>query len=281
MKRPIVFSLFRDQSVFMTAVMGLMTFLAVVALGIAMAIGGGVVRWNRQWNNFATIQAAGDDAARAVQKKLDENKDKIESVRVVSNDEMVDMMRPWISGAGRGALEKYLPKMFEVEFKDQEAITAVRETIRDGARFITHSDALRPSVNAGWKMIAILGFLAALMIGAIGMCVSFVARNTALLHRRELEILNQVGASDSFVVRQMQMVITKICVVACGGGFLAALPVLGAVIGVAHSARVGLMAMLGIGAVGWGVLIMMPILIVIFAIVITKKTTLKILNCEQ
>ena len=44
MKRPIVFSLFRDQSVFMTAVMGLMTFLAVVALGIAMAIGGGVVR---------------------------------------------------------------------------------------------------------------------------------------------------------------------------------------------------------------------------------------------
>lgn len=281
MKRPIVFSLFRDQSVFMTAVMGIMTFLAVVALGVALAIGGGVMRWNRQWDAFATIQVAGGDKLDAVQKKLDENKDKIESVRVVSNDEMVKLMRPWISDAGRGAIEKYLPKMVEVKFKDAAARDAVRESIRGGARFISHSDALRPSVRAGWKMIAILGVLVVVIIGAIGMCVSFVARNTALLHRRELEILNQVGASDSFVVRQMQTVIFKICAVACGGAFLVALPVLGAVIGVAHSARVGLMAAIGIGGAGWGVLIAMPILIVIFAIVITKKTTLKILNSEQ
>ena len=39
MKRPIVFSLFREQTVFMTAVMGIMTFLAVMAVGISVAIG--------------------------------------------------------------------------------------------------------------------------------------------------------------------------------------------------------------------------------------------------
>ncbi len=49
MKRTTVFSLVREQSVFMTAIMGLLTFLAVMALGIAIAIGTGVSRWNTQW----------------------------------------------------------------------------------------------------------------------------------------------------------------------------------------------------------------------------------------
>ena len=99
-----------------------------------------------------------------------------------------------------------------------------------------------------------------------------------MLHRRELEILNQVGASDSFVARQMQIIVAKICLVACSVGFLAAVPILLGTVAVAHSARVGLMAMLNISGAGWGVLIAVPVLIIIFAIVIAGKTTLKILN---
>ena len=281
MKRPIVFSLFRDQSVFMTAVMGIMTFLAVMALGISLAIGTGVVRWNRQWDSFATVQVTNADNVKAVRRVLDENKDKIESVRELSNDEMAGLMRPWISGTGNGALLKYLPTMFEVRFKTTADMRAVGDSVKQNARFITHNDALRPSVSAGWKMVAILTVVLALIITTIGICVSFIARNTAILHKRELEILNQVGASDSFVVRQMQTIVMRICVVACGCGFLAAVPILAIILMVAHSARVGLMAMLAISGAGWGALIMMPIAIIIFAIVVTKKTTLKILNSEQ
>ncbi len=281
MKRPIVFSLFRDQSVFMTAVMGIMTFLAVMALGISLAIGTGVVRWNRQWDSFATVQVTNADRVDAVRKVLDDNNDKIESVRALSGEEMKTLMRPWISGAGNDALEKYLPKMFEVKFKSVTDMKAVRESVKQNARFITHNDALRPSVSAGWKMVAILTVVLAMIIATIGICVSFIARNTALLHKRELEILNQIGASDSFVVRQMQIIVSRICIVACGCGFLAALPILGIILMVAHSARVGLMAMLSISGAGWLVLILMPIAIITFAIFVTKKTTLKILNTEQ
>ena len=281
MKRPIVFSLFHDQSVFMTAVMGIMTFLAVMALGISMAIGTGVVRWNRQWDTFATVQVTNAERVGAVRKVLDDNNDKIESVRELSNEEMKNLMRPWISGAGNGALEKYLPIMFEVKFKTSADMRAVRDSVEQNARFITHNDALRPSVSAGWKMVAILTVVLALIIATIGICVSFIARNTALLHKRELEILNQVGASDSFVVRQMQIIVSRICIVACGGGFLAALPILGIILMVARSARVGLMAMLSISGAGWIVLVLMPVAIIAFAIFVTKKTTLKILNSEQ
>ena len=281
MKRPIVFSLFREQTVFMTAVMGIMTFLAVMALGISVAIGTGVVRWNRQWDSFATVQVTNADNVKSVRRVLDDNREKIESVRELSNDEMSALMRPWISGGGNGALTKYLPTMFEVKFKTAADMCAVGDSVKQNARFITHNDALRPSVSTGWKMVAILTVVLSLIIATIGICVSFIARNTAILHKRELEILNQVGASDSFVVKQMQAIVMRICVVACGGGFLAAVPILATILMVAHSARVGLMAMLAISGAGWVALILMPVAIIAFAIVVTKKTTLKILNSEQ
>ena len=281
MKKPIVFSLFREQSVFMTAVMGIMTFLAVMALGISLAIGTGVVRWNRQWDTYATVQVTNADNVKSVRRVLDDNRDKIENLRELSNEEMSALMRPWISGSGNGALVKYLPTMFEVRFKTADDMRAVGDSVKQNARFITHNDALRPSVSAGWKMVAILAIVLGLIIATIGICVSFIARNTALLHKRELEILNQVGASDSFVVRQMQTIVTRICVVACGCGFLAAVPILAIILIVAHSARVGLLAMLAISGAGWFALLLMPIAIIIFAIIVTKKTTLKILNTEQ
>lgn len=275
--RPVVFSLFREQSVFMTAVMGFMTFLAVMALGISISIGTGVLRWNRQWDLFATVQVTGDDNFNAVKKILGENNSGVANVREIERDEMARLMAPWIRG-GNSALEKYLPRVVEVEFKSPDAMEPIRNTITKHGRFISHGSALRPTISAGWKLVAILTLVLGLIVGTIGMCISFIAKNTAVLHRRELEILNQIGASDSFVVRQMQIIVAKICVVACGIGFVAAVPVLGIILAVAHSARVGLMAMMAVPGAGWIVLGLVPIAILVFAIYITRRATRKVLN---
>lgn len=116
------------------------------------------------------------------------------------------------------------------------------------------------------------------MLGAIGICISYIAQNTALLHKRELEILNQVGASDNFITRQMQIIVAKISALAAAIGFVAAAPILMIIISTAHSARVGLMATMGLSGAGWAILTLLPIVIIIFAISITRKTTLKILK---
>ena len=278
MKTPIVFSLVHEQSVFMTAIMSLLTFLAVLALGVALSIGTGVIRWNTQWNQIATIQVMNADNTASVKNILDKNRDKIETVTEVSTDQMKDLLSPWISGSR--SLENYLPKMFEVKFKTKSDMIDVGNSIQTHARFLPHAQALHASTSAGWKMIFIAGLVLALTIGAIGVCITYIARNTALLHRRELEILNQIGASDAFVAHQMQIIVAKICTVACLGGFLVAVPVLLLILSAAHSARIGLLAMLGLGTLGWIALILMPILIIVFAIFITRRTTLKLLkNC--
>ena len=55
-KTTLVFSLVKEQSRFMTTVISILTFLSVLAFGVALAIGGGVTHWNNQWEKYATVQ---------------------------------------------------------------------------------------------------------------------------------------------------------------------------------------------------------------------------------
>ena len=277
MKTPVVFSLVREQSVFMTVIMALLTFLSVIALGVAIAIGTGVARWNAQWDLMATVQVMPGQNADAAAKILDANKDKIASVKKVSADEMAELMRPWVSG-GAAAMKNYLPEMYEIKLNKKSDMQGLADKFAGNARFLSHSTALAPATGAGWRMIAIAALILSMALGAIGVCISFIARNTAMLHRRELEILNQVGARDGFVARQMQIIVGKISITAAAAGFVAAVPVLLLILSAARTTRVGLMAMMALNGTAWLVLMALPIAISIFAIWITGRTTLKILK---
>ena len=279
MKKNTVFSLVHEQSVFMTAILALLSFLSIMALGIALSIGTGVMRWNNQWESFATVQVTDLKKADDVKKIIDKNADKIDTINEITTEQMQDLMAPWISSGG-DILKNYLPKMWEIKFKSIQDMHNVGEQISPNARFLTHSDALSPSTSSGWKMIGISSFVLLMILGTIGMCISYIARNTALLHRRELEILNQVGASDKFVAHQMQIIVGKISLIAATIGFFIAAPVLLIVISVAHSARVGLLATLGLSGAGWFLLLLLPVLIVFFAIYITRRTTFNILKAN-
>lgn len=275
-RKPLVFSLVREQSLFMTAIMALLSFLSVLTLGVALSVGSGVLRWNNQWELFATVQVTNTDKYDTVKKIIEKNSEKIASANEISSQQMQDLMAPWVSGGS--AIKNYLPKMWEIKFKSQSDLKSFGEQIENNARFLTHASALKSSTSAGWKMILIASFILTLMLGAIGFCICYIAQNTAMLHRRELEILNQVGASDGFVAKQMQIIVAKISTIATSIGFAAAAPVLILINSTAHSARVGLMAMIGLSGFGWFMLILLPIAIVIFAIWITRRTTINILK---
>lgn len=276
MKRPTVFSLVHEQSVFMTVIVSLLTFLSVLALGISLSIGTGVIRWNSQWDRYATIQLMDSAKTKQVQETITKNSDKIKTVKQITTAQMQELMSPWISG--NSVLKNYLPQMWEIEFTTKSDIETVGPEFSQHARFLPHARALKTSTSAGWKMIAMSSLILILTLGAIGFCISYIAHNTAMLHRRELEILNQVGASDNFIARQMQIIVGKICLSACSIGYLCALPIILVILSTAHSARIGLMAMLGLSSTGWILLTILPITIIIFSIWITKRTTINILK---
>ena len=274
-KSALVFSIVRDQSVFMTVVISVLTFLSVLAFGIALSIGTGVMGWNTSWEKYATVQVSTTENTASVKKIFDENSDKIESVKEISKSEMERMMKSWISSGAK--INNYLPQMFEIKLKNANDMQMMKEKISPKAKFLPHSAALQSSISAGWKLVSITVFVMLLMLISIGVCVSCISRNIAMLHQHELEILNQVGATDNFIAKQMQIIVAKISTIACTIGFVVAMPVIWLILSVAHSAKIGLLATLSLSAVDIIALILLPIFIIIFSVCITKKTTLKIL----
>ncbi len=274
-KSALVFSIVRDQSVFMTVVISVLTFLSVLAFGIALSIGTGVMGWNTSWEKYATVQVSTTENTASVKKIFDENSDKIESVKEISKSEMERMMKSWISSGAK--INNYLPQMFEIKLKNANDMQMMKEKISPKAKFLPHSAALQSSISAGWKLVSITVFVMLLMLISIGVCVSCISRNIAMLHQHELEILNQVGATDNFIAKQMQIIVAKISTIACTIGFVVAMPVIWLILSVAHSAKIGLLATLSLSAVDIVALILLPIFIIIFSVCITKKTTLKIL----
>lgn len=275
-KTSLVFSVVREQSIFMTIVLSVLTFLSVLALGIALSINTGVSRWNGQWDKYAAVQVTNPDNAGAVKKIFNDNSDKIESVREISKSDMERMMQPWISSGAK--LNNYLPQMFEIKIKKASDMANIKKQIEGRAKFLTYTSALKQPVSAGWKLISVTMLILILMLVSIGVCVSYISRNIALLHKYELEILNQIGATDKFIANQMQIIVAKISTRACLIGFVTALPIIGLILSTAHSARVGLLATLSLTSGNMVAITLLPILIVIFSIYITKKTTLKILS---
>ena len=119
-KTTLVFSLVKDQSIFMTVIISILSFLAIVSLGIALSIGSGVVRWNTQWDKYATIQISNSDNTAYIKQVFTKHSKKIESVKEITKTDMENMMRPWISGGAR--LTNYLPEMYELKMKNAKAI---------------------------------------------------------------------------------------------------------------------------------------------------------------
>jgi cell division protein FtsX len=253
-----------------------LAFLSVLAFGIALAIGGGVTRWNNQWDKYATVQITNPDNATSVKKIFDSNTDKIEYVKEITKTEMEHIMQPWVSSGAK--LNNYLPQIFEIQVKNTKDIESLKQQIAPKAKFLTHASALKPSMSAGWKLVMITSFVLALILVSIGVCISYISRNIAMLHKHELEILNQVGATDKFIARQMQIIVAKISTLACLIGFVVAAPILMLIIASARSARVGLLATLSLSGNSWLALFLLIIAIIAFSVYITKKTTIKILS---
>lgn len=275
-KRTLVFSLVREQSIFMTVVISILTFLSVLAFGIALAIGGGVTKWNNQWDKYATVQITNLDNTNAIKKIFESNADKIESVNEISKAEMERIMQPWVSSGAK--LNQYLPQTFEIRVKNAKDMEILKLQIMPKAKFLTHANALKPSMSAGWKLVMITSFVLILILASIGICISYISRNIAMLHKHELEILNQVGATDKFIAKQMQIIVAKISTFACLIGFVVAIPILMLILATARSARIGLLATLSLNGTSWTILFLLTVAIIVFSVYITRETTIKILS---
>jgi cell division transport system permease protein len=197
----------------LTAVVAIMTFLAVITTGAVMIVVKSANDWQSDVGREITIQVrpiANRNIETDVRTAVDIARGTagIADVRAYTKEESQELVEPWL-GSGLALGELPIPRMIVVKL--------ARGVVPDLAQLRTALKAQVPSAilddHRGWidRMrtmadAAMIGGLAilALVVAATVLSVTFATRGTMAANRPIVEVLHYVGATDGFVAGQFQ-----------------------------------------------------------------------------
>lgn len=197
----------------LTAVIGVMSFLAALALSALLIISSAASDWTSALRSEMTVQVkgadrteidAGVDAALAVLQETEG----VLSATPRSREETAALLDPWL---GQGNAEAFIaiPALIEVR-ADKDAtidLTTLRTRLTQAAPSATINDhsswhtRLTAAARSG-KALALAVFL--LVMGAAAAISIFAARAGLAANHEIISVLHLVGATDGFIANEVQ-----------------------------------------------------------------------------
>lgn len=272
----------------LTAVIGVMSFLAVLALGAFMAIILAADAWTNDLRSGLTIQIKGPDAeairadTQAALAVLEATPG-VEAVRALSLEETRALLEPWL-GKGNAATYLNIPGLIEAEAgegfdRNLGALRARLIEVAPGAEIDDHGawhDQLSAAARSG-QAVAFAVFL--LVMAAACTIAMFAARAGLAANRDIVALLHLVGATDGFIASQVQR---RFFVIGLRGallGFVLALGILGGAALMMRPAG-GFLPDLRFGWNGALILLSVPLALCLFTALTARLTVLRILAKE-
>lgn len=205
---------------FLTLLIGLMTFLAVLALAASFTLSDMTERWSSGLENKVTVEIPAEDAAGKIRSRQEidavsaqaaaalEKNAAVKSVHVLDDEELGDLVKPWL-GEDAPLKDIPVPGLISLELTDADA--AIYQSLRadiasaaPGARLDTHETWL----NDLLRFTGALQFAATLLIVVIGLttaaAVAGAVRARMAVHHEQVELLHLMGARDRYISRQFQ-----------------------------------------------------------------------------
>jgi cell division protein FtsX len=274
MMRPAVFSFVDDQRRFLCLLIGFMTFLIIASAGVALSISNAIGRFNADMDRSGIIIARAQDMG-AAQKITDGAAQSIERAREIDSNDVEKLVGNWLSG---GAARDYIPKMIQVQAKTPAALDAIAKRAAAAKLKFVHSKNAAPDRGIGIKIILISTFVFLAILAALIACIIHSVKNIVMIHRREIEILNQVGAMPKYIAGQMQRAMLGIGIRAAAIGLAAGWAMLLAIGGLSRGARVGLIANMGLDGADWLMTLILAAAVAILVVAVTRRAAIKILE---
>lgn len=205
---------------FVVLLIGLMSFLAVLATASAFALSAMTDRWSSGLENRATIEIPANidnekirskdeiaDITSRLSKSLS-NDDAVQTVKIMSDDEIAALVRPWLGD--NLVLDKVpLPGLISLTLNksDKDTIAKLRGKIKiiaPASQLDTHESWLADVL----RFTGALKFSASLLILVIAVttvtAIAGAVRSRLAVHKKEVELLHLMGASDNYISRQFQ-----------------------------------------------------------------------------
>jgi cell division transport system permease protein len=268
-------------------VLAIMMFLTVLAAAAGLGLGNAANSLDSEIGNRITIQIveANPDFREAQARIATSELEKlagVQSVRRLSEEEMKDLLEPWL---GEGGLEGDLPVpvMIDAELTPEayRRLDAIRSAVREvapSARVDDNAQWLAPLAKLIDALELLAGGLVVLMVGATAATVVLAARAALDTHRGTIEVLHLMGATDVQVARLFQRRIALDALFGGVVGLVAAslvLLVIGNRVGALGSELLG---SAGLPLFSWLVIIALPIGGVLLATLVARTTILRALG---
>ena len=197
----------------LTAVIGVMSFLATLALAAFIVITAATNAWTEELRTAFTVQVKAADAEtisantqEAV--RILQSIDGVTETRVIEADEAAKLLEPWL---GKGNISDYLnvPAIIEVTATDAvrgdlELLQARLSAAAPGAVIDDHGEwhgRLSSAARSG-QLLAF--FIFALVMGAACAIAVFAARAGLAANEDVVSLLHLVGATDQFIANEVQ-----------------------------------------------------------------------------
>ena len=279
---------------FLKILIALMSFLAILALSGSFALSAMKDRWSSGLENKASIEIRAQDEAggiltpdqiRTYSQQIYDSLSRhpaVETVSVMSEEEISSLVAPWL-GDDMSFDQIPLPGILTVSFKenvafDKEMFENSLKSIAPMARLDTHeswlNDVLR--FTGALKYSAIL---ITLIIGLITVvAIAGAVQSRMAVYREELELLHLMGASDSYISRQLQRYIFILCLQGAAAGTVIGGIALLLIGWFAGEMDISLIPDFSLGGLQILILVSLPVLISILATVTARHTVLRTLS---
>lgn len=211
-----------DSARFLVTLIGLMTFLAVLALSAFFALGAMSARWASGLEDKMTVEIAAQTAeglllkpdevahiAKAAASVL-ETHPSVQSHHVMTASEIHDLVKPWLGDSALDPEQMPLPGLISLTLKPgtpRDTVALLGKKIAaaaPGARLDTHETWLKDVL----RFTGALQFSATLLLAVIGfttvIAVAGAVRARLAVHSADVELLHLMGAADRYISGQFQ-----------------------------------------------------------------------------
>jgi cell division transport system permease protein len=197
-------------------IVGLMVYLATLALAGALLLSGLLDDWNQGLSGKITVQVMplGDETVEETQMRVTEairtllKTPGIAEAKPIPLAEIAAMLEPWL-GAAAQVIELPLPRLIDVTLEEERSpdFDALSQRLAEAVPGSTLDD------HQFWrgqlvKLVRSLELLAGLVVGLVAIAavavVIFATRGGLAVHREIIEVLHLIGARDAYVADQFQ-----------------------------------------------------------------------------
>ncbi len=192
-------------------VVAIMTFLASMTAGTVELVASASTSWRSDIAREATIQVrprpgrdVEQDAARAAQ--LARATPGIAEVRLYGKRESEKLLEPWL-GAGLDIGELPVPRLIELRLDGRPDFALLRRQLAEqvpGASLDDHRLWVQRLGAMASAMVVVGLVIMLLVLVATALAIAFATRGAMAGNRQIIEVLDLVGASDSFIAREFQ-----------------------------------------------------------------------------